>query len=103
MDQLPDLQSDADVDALMARIRARLATPAAPGPAPAPAPELSGSALRDFLATQEECASVMLRTMQLLADTLEELEGGTTGAPAPGRRRGNPAAPRASGRRRKTR
>ena len=101
MDQLPDLQSDADVDALMARIRARLATPASSSQAPAP--ERSGHALRDFLAAQEDYASAMYSTLRLLADTLEELDGATPRAPAPPTRAGTPAAPRASGRRRKTR
>src|SRR4029434_2110981 len=59
MDQLPDLRSDADVDALMARVRAQLVV-SAPAPTPAaPASERSGNALRDFLTVQAEYASAM--------------------------------------------
>lgn len=99
MDQLPDLRSDADVDALMARIRARLVTPAAPGHAPAGPPELSGNALRDFLAVQEEYASAMLQTMQLLTETLEELESERHVGPGPRTRNRRSAPPRINGRR----
>ena len=74
MDQLPDLRSDADVDALMARLRAKLAAQASPGEGPAPAVERSGNALRDLLAVQEEHAAATIRAMQVIADTLEEIQ-----------------------------
>jgi hypothetical protein len=75
MEQLPDLRSDADVDALMARLRAKLSAPASPSEGPTPPVERSGNALRDFLAVQEEHASATVRAMQLIADTLEEIQG----------------------------
>jgi hypothetical protein len=72
MDQLPDLRSDADVDALMARVRAQLVV-AAPAPTPAaPASERSGNALRDFLTVQAEYASAMCHALEVMARTLEE-------------------------------
>jgi hypothetical protein len=74
MEQLPDLRSDADVDALMARLRAKLAAHTSPGEGPAPAVERSGNALRDLLAVQEEHASATIRAMQVIADTLEEMQ-----------------------------
>ena len=74
MDQLPDLQSDADVDALMARLRAKLARPESTAPATAAAStERSGNALRDFLAVQEEYAAATCHALQLIAETLEEI------------------------------
>jgi hypothetical protein len=73
MEQLPDLRSDADVDALMARLRARLAPAAQPRQSPDLPDERSGNALRDFLAVQEEHAAEVLRAMQVIADTLEDL------------------------------
>jgi hypothetical protein len=74
MEQLPDLQSDADVDALMARLRAKLSAPRSPSEGPASAVERSGNALRDFLAVQEEHVSATIRALQVMADTLEELQ-----------------------------
>lgn len=77
MDELPDLRSDADVDALMARIQARIA-PAATQPA-ASGSSRSASAAADspfaaFVAAQEGFTSAMLRALQLVAESLEELE-----------------------------
>jgi hypothetical protein len=48
MAQLPDLQSDADVDALMARVRAKLVVAAPPPLRWSATSERSGNALRDF-------------------------------------------------------
>jgi len=72
MDQLPDLQSDADVDALMARVRAKLVV-AAP-PAAVPPSERSGNALRDFLAVQEEYASAMIHALEAIGAALEDFD-----------------------------
>ena len=74
MEQLPDLRSDADVDALMARLRARLAPAAPPNPSPDSPDERSGHALRDFLAVQEEHVAALLSAMRAIADTLEDLQ-----------------------------
>ena len=104
MDQLPDLQSDADVDALMARVRAKLvvAAPAA-GPAAATS-ERSGNALRDFLAVQEEYASAMIHALDVIGAALEDFdhdEKENTGRR--GGRRAHRAASRTKGRQRKPR
>ena len=104
MDQLPDLQSDADVDALMARLRAKLAGPALTGPAIAAAStERSGNALRDFLSVQEEYAAATCHALQLIAETLEEI-GHEAERPRASRTQQGAAAPRrVNGRPRKTR
>jgi len=103
MDQLPDLQSDADVDALMARLRTKLARPASPAPATAAAStERSGNALRDFLAVQEEYAAATCHALQLIAETLEEI--GEVERPRAAGTQSRAAAPRrANGRPRTTR
>jgi hypothetical protein len=75
MDQLPDLQSDADVDALMARLRAKLVAPPPPGPiAAASSSERSGNALRDFLVVQEEYSTAMCHALEVIAAALEEFQ-----------------------------
>ena len=102
MDQLPDLQSDADVDALMARVRAKLVV-AAPAAAPAAATsERSGNALRDFLAVQEEYASAMIHVLEVVAGTLEDFHDETANTHLRRGRR-TETAPRLNGRRRKAR
>ena len=104
MDQLPDLQSDADVDALMARLRAQLAGPASTAPAiTAAATERSGNALRDLFAVQEEYAAATCRALQLIAETLEEI-GHEAERPRAARTQPGAVAPRrVNGRPRKTR
>jgi len=103
MDQLPDLLSDADVDALMARVRAKLVV-AAPPSAPAVATaEPSGNALRDVLAVQEEYASAMIHALEVIGAALEDFVDERKNTP---RRRGGrigPGASRIKGRRRKSR
>ena len=74
MDQLPDLQSDADVDALMARIRAKLVVAAPAGPSAVATPERSGNALRDFLVVQEEYASTMIHALEVIGAALEDFD-----------------------------
>ena len=103
MDQLPDLQSDADVDALMARLQPR-AGPASTAPAiTAAATERSGNALRDLLAVQEEYAAATCRALQLIAETLEEI-GHEAERPRAARTQPGAVAPRrVNGRPRKTR
>jgi hypothetical protein len=103
MDQLPDLQSDADVDALMARLRAQLAAPSSTAPAVgAVSTERSGNALRDFLAVQEEYAAATSRALQLIAETLEEIAHEAE-RPCAARTQRAAAPPRVNGRLRKTR
>ena len=75
-DELPDLRSDADVDALMARIQARLAPPVPANPPAAPprggdAPDVD--ALTAYVAAQEQLAATMTRALQAIAESLEEL------------------------------
>jgi hypothetical protein len=102
MDQLPDLQSDADVDALMARIRAKLVVAAPSVPSAIPTSEASGNALRDFLAVQEEYASTMTHALEVIGAALDDLDDEKQSTQ---RRHGRriEAALRPQGRRRKTR
>ena len=103
MDQLPDLQSDADVDALMARVRAKLVV-AAPAAAPAVATsERSGNALRDFLAVQEEYASAMIHALDVIGAALEDFDHEKENTGRRGGRRVDRAASRRNGRQRKPR
>ena len=74
MDQLPDLQSDADVDALMARVRARLVVAAPAAPSAVATSERSGNALCDFLAVQEEYASTMIHALEVIGAALEDFD-----------------------------
>jgi len=103
MDQLPDLQSDADVDALMARVRAKLVV-AAPAAAPAAATsEHSGNALRDFLAVQEEYASAMIHALDVIGAALDDFDHEKENTGRRGGRRVARAASRTKGRQRKRR
>jgi hypothetical protein len=72
MDELPDLKSDADVDALMSRIRGAVAPrpPLASPPRTTPAP--SATALGEYLAAQQEMTSRLLHALQLLTDVFED-------------------------------
>jgi hypothetical protein len=107
MDELPELHSDADVDALMARLRARV-TPlqAAAVPAePSTRPATSDDAVRDLVAAQDTFAATVVRAMQVMVEVFEDLEPArqATGSPTRARRAPGtriPAASRRSGRRR---
>ena len=74
MDKLPELRSDADVDSLMARLQAKL------GPSPSATREITPPSaspdvtLRDLFSLQQELVSVVTRAMQLLVDTLDDLD-----------------------------
>jgi hypothetical protein len=71
MDELPELRSDADVDALMARLRARINPPPSRGTGATTgtaAPEGS-----DLAALHEGLASALVRAMTVMVDALEEL------------------------------
>ena len=83
MDDLPDLQSDADVDALMGRLRAKLApvslapVSSAPAASAPPMPATTG-AFGDLVAAQEALAVTMVRAMDVMAEALEELHADAT-------------------------
>ena len=106
MDELPELHSDADVDALMARLRARVAPPqAAAVPAePSTRPATSDDAVRELVAAQDTFAATVVRAMQVMVEVFEDLEPARrlTGSPTRARRAPGTRIPasRRSGRRR---
>jgi hypothetical protein len=67
--------------------------------------ERSGNALRDFLAVQEEYASVMIHALEVIGAALEDFDGERekTTRPGEGGIGTKPAAPRIKGRQRKSR
>ena len=74
MDKLPELQSDADVDSLMARLQAKLGpSPAATSEITPPSPS-SDVTLRDLFNLQQELVSVVTRAMQLIVETLDDVD-----------------------------
>ena len=75
MDELPELRSDEDVDALMARLRAKLGPVTQAVSDPHLTTEPSADPLSDFLAAQGELTTTMIRAMTLLANVFDELEG----------------------------
>jgi hypothetical protein len=103
MDQLPDLQSDADVDALMARVRATLVVASPSAPSAVATSDRSGNALRDFLALQEEYASAMIHALDVISTALEDFHDESESTPRGRRRRRNSAASRSKGRQRTSR
>jgi hypothetical protein len=79
IDRLPELTTDADVDALMRRLRGKIASPqtspvssARPGTQP-PSLPASDDPLRDFLAAQGELNASVVRALQAVWETLDEL------------------------------
>lgn len=72
MDELPDLRSDVDVDALMARIRARITPPPPRTVAPAAGAAGTVDGTSDLVALQEAFASTVVRAMAVIVDALEE-------------------------------
>jgi hypothetical protein len=78
MDELPDLQSDADVDALMARLRARIDvhTVTSSGAARGQPAGEQPNGLGDLLAAQDTFAAAVVRAMELMVATLEEVTAG---------------------------
>jgi hypothetical protein len=97
MDELPDLQSDADVDALMARLRARIDvhTVTSSGAACGQSWGEQPNGLGDLLAAQDIFAATVVRAMDLMVATLEELTAEEV--------RRKPAAPRSANARRRVR
>ena len=75
MDELPDLQSDADVDALMARLRARIdvQTVTSSGAVRGQSPGEQLNDLGNLLAAQDTFAAAVVRAMELMVATLEEV------------------------------
>jgi hypothetical protein len=79
MDELPDLRSDEDVDALMARLRARITPPAPSNPqigmshTGAPPSGATSPALAEFLGAQGEATETMARALRVLAEAIEDL------------------------------
>lgn len=90
MDELPELRSDEDVDALMARLRARITPPAAStadirtSHAGSPPPAVASPALTEFLTAQSEATATMLRALRVLADAIDDLAVDETGSTAHG-------------------
>jgi len=108
MYELPDLTSDADVDALMARLRARLEPPPQAASLDGSVPRGSSQAFDDFVAAQEGLAASIVRAMEMIVGTLEELgpESQPAVAAVPARPRRKIVAPRRpapAARRRRTR
>jgi len=82
MDELPDLTSDADVDALMTRLRARLEPPPAVPVGDVAAGEFA-QAFDHLVAAHEGLAASMVRAMEVIVDTIEEFSLEPHSAPAP--------------------
>src|SRR5262245_36964707 len=74
MDDLPELKSDADVDALMARLRAKVAATSSPSTRVDASTQASTQATHDDDAIEQELASVIARAMNVMADSLDDLE-----------------------------
>jgi hypothetical protein len=71
MDELPELQSDEEVDALLARLRATIAPPAPR--AHTHTAERATDALSDFLSVQGEATTTIARALKLLAEEVEDV------------------------------
>jgi hypothetical protein len=71
--ELPDLQTDADVDALMARLRARIVPEPPAPPAETGEPRSFADTFDDLVAAHEGLASSMVRAMEVIVETLEEI------------------------------
>jgi hypothetical protein len=91
MDELPDLRSDADVDALMARLRARITPPPARVAVTNAATAASPDGTGDLVAQQEALASAVARAMTAMVEALEEFGIEEAGG---ARRRPRPRTPR---------
>jgi hypothetical protein len=91
MDELPDLRSDADVDALMSRLRARINPPPARGAVANGGAAASLDHSGDLAALHEAFASTVVRAMTVMVEALEELAIDEAGTPPP---RARPRTPR---------
>lgn len=72
MDELPELKSDEEVDAFLARLRATI-TPPVPHPHAHTASEPATDALTNFLSVQGEATTTIARALTLLAEEVDEL------------------------------
>ena len=72
MDELPELKSDEEVDAFLARLRATIAPPV-PQPHAHTASDPATDALTDFLNVQGEATTTIARALTLLAEEVDEL------------------------------
>ena len=72
MDELPELQSDEEVDALLARLRTTIAPPA-PRTHAHRASDPATDALSDFLSVQGEATTTIARALKLLAEEVEDV------------------------------
>ena len=75
MDELPELRSDEEVDALLARLRAKVAPPTTHRAPTQIVSDSSGHALTELLSAQAEATKAIVRALQVLAEAVEELEG----------------------------
>jgi hypothetical protein len=93
MDELPELRSDTDVDAMMSRLRAKLGpASAAAGDTATPLP--ADVSIGDLVALQQQLVSLVTRAMQLIVDTLDDLDSDAAdGRGADRERRLSSAAP----------
>jgi hypothetical protein len=85
VDELPELRSDEDVDALMARLRAKLATTSPPRPESPAASAPPDTALGALLAAHGGLASTLARAIVVLAETLDELQAEASPPSSPAR------------------
>jgi hypothetical protein len=72
MDELPELQSDEEVDALLARLRATIAPPV-PHAHARTASDSATDALSDFLSVQGEATTTIASALKLLAEEVEDV------------------------------
>ena len=83
MDELPELRSDEEVDALLARLRAKVAPPTTHRAPTQIVSDSSGHALTELLSAQAEATKAIVRALQVLAEAVEELEGPRAQASGP--------------------
>ena len=76
MDELPELRSDEDVDALLARLRAKIAPSVSSNTdisAAEASPDQAPDALTDFIAAHGDATAAMVRALKVLADAIDDL------------------------------
>ncbi len=74
MDELPDLRSDEDVDALMAKLRAKLGPQVTRASEYPSTSDPTGDPWSDFLAAQGEFTTTMLQAVRALTEAVDELQ-----------------------------
>ncbi|HKE88063.1 MAG TPA: hypothetical protein VKB50_30110 [Vicinamibacterales bacterium] len=77
MDELPDLRTDEDVDALLARLRAKIAPSVSSSTDISAAtdalPDQAPDALTGFIAAHGDATATMVRALKVLADAIDDL------------------------------